>query len=103
MTTIGKMHAVADPAAVSSDRDAWIARGKCLSESGSERQWEFADWAFEGMGAFGSETVREISSRLGISSGFLSTCIVISKAYPLFRRRNTLGFSQTKLRRWPAR
>ena len=73
--------------------EEWIEAGREIVGRRSSAAWALADWVAGGAMRFGGSSAREAAGKLGISPGKFSDYLTVAKAYPKFRRRNTLGFS----------
>ena len=74
-------------------REAWSAAGRTLAASGSERQWELADWAAAGEAAFGAASLRTAAGELNLDVGTLRNAARVGRAFPTARRRPGLGYA----------
>ena len=75
------------------DHAAWLAAGRDLVGARASSAWALVDWVSGGAAALGAKTARQAAEDLGISAGKFSDYLTVSKAYPKFRRRNSLQFS----------
>ena len=85
---------VVDPGAPApADREAWIAAGRNLRQGRSDASWAFADWLAAGVAAWGREATADAAKITGATRTKISRYLGVATAYPIVRRRTSLGFS----------
>ncbi len=74
-------------------REEWLAAGRDLVGARASSAWALVDWVSGRAAALGARTARQAAEDLRISAGKFSDYLTVSKAYPKFRRWNSLQFS----------
>ncbi|MYE01484.1 MAG: hypothetical protein F4Y03_09415 [Alphaproteobacteria bacterium] len=79
--------------ATAADREAWMERGRQMTNTVDGRHFALADWIAEGQAAFGDSTVRTAAEQLRISRTNFHRYRAVSSSKGLSRYRDRLAFS----------